>query len=180
MAYYDRDKAPNNGGTTNIIGGNLGWPQAHISHAPEFQVSGFPFVYTLENDSDGNGTDFVDNTIFKIDFPQVTRWLLVSAHKTNDKADHGSCHVAFHENGFAEGTFADTRFFDTQRLELKCSSIWVRFTVSSKIDHLEVIAGLTNISRNQFSNYQSMPNASSGGTNIPGLNVLPTVTAIAP
>ena len=180
MAYYDRDKAPNNGGTTNVIGGNLGWPAAHIGHAPEFQVSGFPFAYTIDNDSDGLGTDYLDNTILKVDFPQVTRWLLVGAHKTNDKVDYGACHISFHENGFTEGTFVDTRFFDTQRLELKSSSIWIRFTTSNKIDHVEIIAGLTNISTHEFSNYQSSPNAAASGNDIPGMNVAPTITIIAP
>lgn len=181
MSYYDRDKSPNNGGTTLAVGGNLNWPKPHLGHTPEYQVSGFPFAYTIANedvddlDEDGAVGDTVPSgAIIKVSFPQITRWLLISAHKTNDKADHGTCHIAFHEDGFDEGTYVDTRFFDTQRLELKCAAVWIRFTDSAKIDHVEIIAGLTGIEAAAFGNLQTLDNLGSGGQNIYGLNVKPT------
>ena len=183
MSYYDREKSPNNGGNTLAVGGNLGWPQPHLGHAPEYQVSGFPFAYTIINDSNPDPqveTAYADNTVFEVSFPFVTRWVIVSAHKGNDRVIPDKCHIAFNENGFDTGNYVDSRFSGDIRLEMKLSKIYIRFTDSSAIDHVEVLAGLTNISSGSMDSYHTTQNLAGGGTNIPGLNVTPDITITVP
>lgn len=182
MSYYDRDKAPNDGSSTYTVSGNLGWPRPHLNHTPEYQASGFPFAYTINNvdstDIDGDNTineTVPDNTVFAVSFPSVTRWLTVSAHKGNDRVIPDSCHIAFNENGFTSGNFVDSRFSGDIRLELKVSKVYIRFTDSSAIDHVEILAGLTNISSTTMDHYHAVATTANGGINMPGLNTAPTI-----
>jgi len=170
MSYYDRDKSPNNGGTTVGVGGTMGWPVPHLGHAPEYQVSGFPFVYTWNNSAVANGT------IVQVDLPFVARWIIISGHHNNDKVANDHLHIAFNKNGFTSGNYVDGRFSSDIRLEIKCSKVYFRLTDSSGVDHVEIIAGLTSIPSSSFDNIHTLANAANGGSDIIGVNTAPTVT----
>jgi hypothetical protein len=108
-----------------------------------YQVSGKPFL---------SGAIDVGSTpgdLVQIDFPSVTRWIVVTNHDTaND------IRVAFSENGFNTNNYftvsKDTNDYTntmTHRLELKVSTMYL----SGDSTNVDVIAGLTGISNVQIS-----------------------------
>ena len=118
MSYYDRDKS--NAPT------KMQWPKPHFGSVAEYQVSPWPFCATVS----GAGS---------VDFESVTRWIIITADSADVK-------VSFAEPGTP--TDPDTYFTvpaDTmsQRLEVKCTKIWVSATCT-------VLAGVTSVDTSQF------------------------------
>jgi len=118
--------------------------QSGLGDASAYQVSGQPWVtgslniFTLAN----NG-----NPAFEIEFPSVTRWIIVS-NRDPDQTD--SVKVAFSPTGYKTNNFfavtgrAGTGLYATggqARLEVKITKLYLSGS-SSKVD---VIAGLTDI-----------------------------------
>ena len=112
---------------------NPSW-EAHvgINHVGAYQVSGQPFV------SGG----ISPGTAEKVEFPYVTRWVVINNHSTEIGAD---VKVGYSENG-VKGTNYFTVLSGTSspRLELKVSEIWLA-DGSAECNGVEVSAGLTSI-----------------------------------
>lgn len=157
--YYDKDKAPNEGTTTVTVGGNMGWPRPHLNHVPEYQASGFPFLLSLEG-------PWTTGQVVNVKFPFITRWIKIAAHYNNSKAVPDVVTYAFSQDGLSNA-FADVSYASEARLELKCSGLFFEIIDSSRVDHIEIIAGLTNISADTM---RHLENLSSGTTSIPGFN----------
>ena len=108
-----------------------------LGHVGSYQVSGKPYL------SGGINVGAAAGDLVTIEFPSVTRWIIVTNHDTTNDVN-----VAFSENGFSSNNFftvsQDT--FDranmmTQRMELKVTKLFLSGT-STQVD---VIAGLTGI-----------------------------------
>ena len=118
MSYYDRDKS--NAPT------KMQWPKPHFGSVAEYQVSPWPFCKTVT----GTGS---------VNFKSVTRWIIITADSANVK-------VSFAEPGTPSDP--DTYFTVpantmSQRLEVKCTKIWVSATCT-------VLAGVTSVDTSQF------------------------------
>jgi len=103
-----------------------------INHVGAYQVSGQPFV------SGG----ISPGTAEKVEFPYVTRWVVINNHSTTIGAD---VKVGYSENG-VKGTNYFTVLSGTSspRLELKVSEIWFA-DGSAPCNGVEISAGLTSI-----------------------------------
>ena len=100
-----------------------------LNHVPSYQVSGVPFAKG----------GVVANAPVKVEFPYVTRWVVVHNPTT------GSLRVGFSENGVHPAKSHNNYFTvpaggTTPRLELKVSQIWLVGTAKA-----DVVAGLTGI-----------------------------------
>jgi hypothetical protein len=116
--YYDRDKTD--------AQPSMQWPKPHFGSVAEYQVSPWPFCKAA------TGAELVN-------FESVTRWIIITA-------DSAAVKVSFAEPGSL--TDPDTYFTvpaDTmsQRLEVKCTKIWVSATCT-------VLAGVTSVDTSQF------------------------------
>ena len=121
MSYYDRDKtgAPK----------NMRWPKPHFGSAAEYQVSPWPFCKVA------SGAE-------EIDFSAVTRWIVITATS-------GDVKVAFADpEGSWETYFTVPSGTMSQRLEIKCTKIWVDAACT-------VLAGVTSIDTSQFPDISS-------------------------
>jgi len=164
--YYDRDKAPNDGTSTYTVGGNLGWPRPHLNHVPEYQASGFPYAQTVDV------TPTTADDVWSVSFPSITRWVILHGHRAgNAEILPDKVLIAFNQYGFDNNAYIDLKSIDGQRLELKCSRVFFKF-LSDDTDHIEILAGLTNISRDQMSELETINTASNGGNNILGFNTV--------
>ena len=108
-----------------------------LGHVGSYQVSGKPYL------SGGINVGAAAGDLVTIEFPSVTRWIIVTNHDTTNDVD-----VAFSENGFSTNNFftvsqdtADRANMMTQRMELKVTKLFLSGT-STQVD---VIAGLTGI-----------------------------------
>ena len=112
-----------------------------INHVGAYQVSGEPF--TSGGIAPGDG--------FKVEFPYVTRWVVINNHSTVTGAN---VKVGYSENG-VKGTnyFMVLSGTSSPRLEVKVSEIWVADS-SGPCDGIEISAGLTSI----------LPDRTSGST----------------
>ena len=123
-------------------------PNGH-NFAPEYQVSGWPFVKTI------NG---LDTTPVKIEFPYVTRWIAFSVHASA----HRTVRMGFTENGVNDVTGDGCYFLletdnkeigehsvKSQVFDLKCKEMWFR-TDSGNNTTVSVIAGYTGILTGSF------------------------------
>jgi len=108
---------------------------AGLNNVGSYQVSGAPFA-----------SGSIDcSTATKIQFPYVTRWVIVANNDNNSAAigfsEEGVDVTAGGTNYFLLGERVDTnKPSTTGRLELKLSEIWV-----SGSDDISIIAGLTNL-----------------------------------
>jgi len=112
-----------------------------------YQVSGKPFV---SGSIDVNTATAGALGPLKIEFPSVTRWIVVTNH---DITSDGDVKVGFSELGFDTNNYftvsrdandyGDTM---TARLELKCTELYLTGACTS----CDVIAGLTGISTNEI------------------------------
>jgi len=109
-----------------------------LGNVASYQVSGRPFVSGTINVGAG------EDDKFTIEFPSVTRWIIVTNHDTAQDVK-----VAFSPNGVAKGNYftvshdqGDYTNTQTQRMELKVSRLYLE-GASANVD---VIAGLTGIS----------------------------------
>ena len=109
---------------------------AGLNNVGSYQVSGIPFA----------SASIDCRTPLKIEFPYVSRWILV---KNNSHIDSDDLRVGFSENGVNGTNFftlhdttnnSQDRASIIDRLELKVTEIWL-----SGSRNVEVIAGLTNI-----------------------------------
>lgn len=100
-----------------------------LNHVPAYQSSGVPYAKG----------GVVANAPTKVEFPYVTRWVVVSNPTT------GSLRVGFSEAG-VDPASAGVNYFTVHanstspRLELKVSQIWLVGTAKA-----DVVAGLTGI-----------------------------------
>ena len=100
-----------------------------LNHVPAYQTSGVPYA------KGGINAD----AITKVEFPHVTRWVVVSNPTT------GSLRVGFSSAGVDPGGSANNYLTvpagaTTPRLEVKVSQIWLVGTAEASI-----MAGLTSI-----------------------------------
>lgn len=108
-----------------------------LGHVGSYQVSGKPYL------SGGIDVGAAAGDLVTIEFPSVTRWVIVTNHDTTNDVN-----VAFSENGFSTNNFFtvssdtnDRANMMTQRMELKVTKLFLSGT-STQVD---VIAGLTGI-----------------------------------
>jgi hypothetical protein len=108
-----------------------------LGHVGSYQVSGKPFL------SGGIDVGAAAGDLVTIEFPSVTRWIIVTNHDTTNDVN-----VAFSENGFSSNNYftvsqdtSDRTNMMTQRMELKVTKLYLSGT-SGQVD---VIAGLTGI-----------------------------------
>jgi hypothetical protein len=107
----------------------------HHSLVSEYQQSAIPWIQELASAS---------NT--KVDFPFVTRWIIVSAQG-------GAVSLAFSSGGIAASQYIiipNTTM--SPRIEVKCKSIWI-----TGAGALQVMAGLTNVKHNDFPDITGLP-----------------------
>jgi hypothetical protein len=117
MSYYDRDKTD--------AQPKMQWPKPHFGSVAEYQVSPWPFCATVS----GTGS---------INFESVTRWIIITADSADVKvafADPESDPMATY--------FTVPANTMSQRLEVKCTKIWVSATCT-------VLAGVTSVDTSQF------------------------------
>jgi hypothetical protein len=115
---------------------------AGLGSVGSYQVSGKPFV--------SGAIDVAAATAgvlgpLKIEFPSVTRWIVLTNH---DTTSDGDVKVAFSSNGFNTNNYFtvvqdknDYTNTMTARLELKCTELYLTGACTS----CDVIAGLTGI-----------------------------------
>ena len=123
--YYDRDKTD--------AQPKMHWPKPHFGSVPEYQVSPWPFCKVV------SGAD-------SIDFEAVTRWIIITATS-------GDVKVAFADPDAIDPETSSPYGWDTyfvvpsgtmsQRLEIKCTKIWVDAACT-------VLAGVTSVGTSQF------------------------------
>ena len=123
------------------------YPRPNHNSAVEYQGSCVPFVTSSQV-----GTDVV-----KISFPRVSRFVVISNRHGSQTLSFG-----FTENGTsgAKGPYSKTgtndNFFTlaagqmTERLEIKCDAIFLKGSGGST--DFSLLAGMTNVSHNQFIN----------------------------
>lgn len=124
--------------------------QSGLGNAASYQVSSKPFV------SGGLDVGSAAGDLIQIDFPSVTRWVIVSNHDTaND------IRVAFSENGFSTNNYftissdsSGDANAQSQRLELKVTSLFLSGTATN----IDVVAGLTGIETVSINNNWSGSN----------------------
>lgn len=127
-----------------------GWTAPGVNHAPEYLVSGVPWV-----------TSSLDaGSVKRIEFPNVTRFFKVS------NTGGSSVSVGFTESGVAGDHGFAVRTGETEHFELRVREIWISGSVGGTVD---IIGGLTSIPRK---NYQPLTGANpppDGSWYIPGI-----------
>jgi len=163
--YYDRDRRTRNpGGDDNFDtvhpAGTMNHAYSHHSNANEYLSSGVPFVYrTADYNTDTNTGG--NNHDVTINFPLVTRWVMVNVFKSNNPAtlvNNAVVGFSFTGDGTNAGDNAKTCGVSAylcarQRLEVKCNQICVHLigAAGAPTDiQIEVIAGLTGIKGTDF------------------------------
>ena len=123
------------------------YPRPNHNSAVEYQGSCVPFVTSSQ----------VGTAVVKIGFPRVSRFVVISNRHGSQTLSFG-----FTENGTsgAKGPYSKTgtndNFFTlaagqvTERLEIKCGAIFLKGSGAST--DFSLIAGMTNVSHNQFLN----------------------------
>ena len=95
-----------------------------LGHVGSYQVSGKPYL------SGGIDVGAAAGDLVTIEFPSVTRWVIVTNHDTTNDVN-----VAFSENGFSTNNFFtvssdtnDRANMMTQRMELKVTKLFLSGT----------------------------------------------------
>ena len=122
------------------------------NYVPAYQVSGIPSALTL--------TNLVEDTPVRVDFPSVTRWIVVSAWESTQT--DAEIKIAFSENGLngaEEDNFILLPLSDTHStfgvsivshvIEVRCKSIWVMATTDD-IVKVSILAGVTGINNSKL------------------------------
>ena len=144
---------------------SLNWPKPGLDHVPSYQVSGIPYITrsVMGGVPQRDRTD-TEGTTLKVEFPFVTSWVMIA-----NISDRPNMHVpklvwGFSANGVAGPSTAmgldnngqiTSRGFQmppsssTPCLPLRCKDIYLT-TFNSQDCTFQLIAGLTNISRDQF------------------------------
>ena len=112
-----------------------------LGHVGSYQVSGKPYLSGGINVSTATQAGIGP---LEINFPSVTRWIIVTNHDTTNDVDVAFSSLGFDSNNFftVSSDTNDRANMMTQRMELKVSRIYLSGT-STQVD---VIAGLTGIS----------------------------------
>jgi hypothetical protein len=132
--YYDRDRTNS---TAGIPAGQMNHTYSHHSNVSEYQSSGIPFVARVASVAMG--------TKKTINFPFVTRWVMVNVYTTTDPSSlQNDATVAFSDGGSAADVCVSAYLCARQRLEIKCKKLVVT-TGASGTTTIEVIAGLTGV-----------------------------------
>ncbi len=115
---------------------SINWANVNHNYVPEYQQSSIPYVTSSVT---------VSNGITSIEFPYVTRWIVISNHGP-DTSRAIAQNLAF---GFSvTGSSGGNKFIvqagqTTERLEVKCATLF--FSGSTTVVPFSVIAGLTSI-----------------------------------
>ena len=115
---------------------SMNWNNLSHNFVPEYQQSVVPYVTSSVT---------AVNDITTLEFPYVTRWIVVSNHGP-DTSRATAQNLAF---GFSvTGSSGGNKFIvqagqTTQRLEVKCTTLF--FSGSSTAVPFSILAGLTNI-----------------------------------
>jgi hypothetical protein len=121
------------------------------NYVPAYQVSGIPSALTLTS---------VGATPIRVDFPSVTRWIIISA--AQDSQIKTEIKIAFSENGI-NGAEEDNFFIlplsslvDTDGvsivspvIEVRCKSMWV-VSNTATIAAVSILAGVTGINNSKL------------------------------
>ena len=162
--YYDRNRRPRDvlgapqSWDSQTAAGTMNHPTTHIGNTSEYQASGYPFVQTIPisgtlPDEDGNTITLANGDVIKITFPYVTRWIIVKGVNSagTGLVPLGDIHIGFSEAGVkTAATKVDIALFGDQRLEVKCSELFILLTDISACTQVEIMAGLTNIPSADF------------------------------
>jgi len=112
----------------------------HHGTVSEYQASSVPYVSSSHS--------LTDTTVAQFAFPYVTR------HITVFNSGSTAVRVGFTENGVDSNPLANYMILagdsQTPRLELKCDKIFVRKDEGIAPSVVSVVAGITNIPKNQF------------------------------
>ena len=104
------------------------WPSPHHGMVGEYQQSSIPWLQ-----------EYASATNQNVNFPFVTRWIVISA-------TGGAVKLAFSSTGIANSQYITIPNGEmSPRLEIKCKSIWVTCTGA-----VEIMAGLTNVKADDF------------------------------
>ena len=165
--YYDRNRRNRNFNTglagTPGAGDSAGFmshPQTHVGNTTEYMASGYPFICSIAvngasyNDENDQTKALGTGDIISMQFPYVTRWIMLRGYTGSNEIANGKVFVSFSETGVGTNTTAgvcqaDLAFVDVVRLELKCSKLFFRL-VDTTCDFIQVIAGLTNVPSDDF------------------------------
>ncbi len=117
--------------------------KAGLGNASAFEVSGIPYV---------QGAIDAKSTVVQLDFPRVTRWIVV----TNDSTTDDPLRVGFSQNGVTGSNFFPVLPGTTSpRLEVKVTELYL-----SGSDNVSVIAGLTTIEIDNINTQNVSPSGS--------------------
>lgn len=131
-------------------------PKPHHNFVPEYQMSGIPWVKTIELPAAINAAALIANIDdYKVDFEFVTRWIKLHSHNDAGKA---GVFIYFNETAAktAYDVAQDTHYYlmdleeATGRLELKCKTLYLIPSVINKESQVSIMAGLTNIPSEDF------------------------------
>ena len=160
MSYYDRDRRTRwSDGTANFdttpSAGTMNHAYTHHNNANEYIASGVPFVYTSSTiNATADGGTIVEKTI---NFPMVTRWVMVNIYQNADPSDLvNTAQVGFSLvddgcSGTADTCSVSAYLCARQRLEIKCNQICIHIPANaSSTAQIEVIAGLTGVRGTDF------------------------------
>ena len=160
MSYYDRDRRTRwSDGSANFdatpSAGTMNHAYTHHNNANEYIASGVPFVYTSsEIDASANGGANVEKTI---NFPMVTRWVMVNIYQNADPSDLvNTAQVGFSLvddgcSGTSDTCSVSAYLCARQRLEIKCNQICIHIPGNASTSaQIEVIAGLTGVRGTDF------------------------------
>ena len=161
--YYDRDKNPNGAfGSGAQAAGTMNHAYAHHSSVAEYQASGIPFAHTETVGSAdfatavaagiGSASSEIADKLILIQFPYVTRWIMVHIHDGNQNtANRKEVRIGFGNNTTSGGVVGEnwvtTGMCNQVRLELKTKKlyVWIPANAYGNADtQVEVLAGLTS------------------------------------
>ena len=118
--------------------------------APEYQISAVPYVRTGVINTYDNGTTLtvanssnVNQTIYVVEFPKITQWLQFKA-AAGLSVYFSSKDAANEKNGIVLNTNR------TYPLDIRCVNLYFHNDDNAK--SLEIVAGLTSIDRQEFTN----------------------------
>lgn len=133
-------------------------PRPSHNYVPEYQQSGIPWVKNIVLPAAANAATLKTNiTDYRVDFDSVTRWLKLHSH--DDGAGKVGVFVYFNEEAAKtayDGAGQDQSYYlmdleeITGRLELKCKYLYLVPSTANKASRVAIIAGLTNISSEDF------------------------------
>jgi hypothetical protein len=138
-------------------------PRPHHNYVAEYQMSGIPHVETKvlpasANDAALNVAGQIDK--YKFTFDSVTRWIEIHNHGENGQQHH--LRIYFNRTAAlkAYSQSPDDHYYlideesTTDRLEIKCKEVYLIPHTSSKTFTASIIAGLTNVSAEDFPDQQ--------------------------